>query len=253
MGERLAELAALLGLSRPGDLPGVKPTGFDGTTDEIAARIATADEPLATALLEEAQSHFDTAHDRAESAERRATTLQGAVAIAASLMFAGAALLLDSSKVRDTSWRVAFGVGLLLVITCLIMAGYRAVTATSRLYRWVFPWAEGIYDHARLDATQVHVQRAADLLKSYGNNQAVATRKLEALRNAAIWFTRALVLIVVLAALLVAYAAVGQTAPPSPAKTPDTVTGPTGPRGPTGARGRAGRRGPPGRSVRDDP
>ncbi|HEX8054599.1 MAG TPA: hypothetical protein VF517_16550 [Thermoleophilaceae bacterium] len=223
----IAELAALLGFSdrRP---PPPEPDVFEEKTEELAAKLAVKPE-LADALLEEAKDHHEYANERAESAERRATTLQGAVAIASSLTLAGGSLLLDSSKLQGIGWKIALGLGLVGVTLCLIMAGYRAVTATSRLYQWAAPDPVDIFVHAGLDSPEaVKVARAADLLKASGINQAVASRKVVAMGEAAMWFTRALFLILALAVLLAVYGAVGRH---EPAKKDEAAQGTKGDRG----------------------
>src|SRR4051794_17010034 len=59
-------------------------TEFSGSAEEVAAKLATDDDALASALLAQAEKTAAEPHERADGAERRATTLQGAVAIAAS-------------------------------------------------------------------------------------------------------------------------------------------------------------------------
>jgi hypothetical protein len=244
MSQWLDELGALLGVgSAAKRLPGVEPVAFTEAPEEIARRLAATQPGLATALLEEAQAHNDVAGERAESAERRATTLQGAVAIATSLMLAGSALVLDSSKLHGTGWKIALGAALFASTAFLIMAGYRAVAATSRLYGWASPDPNDIYEHAAMTEEGLKVARAADLIKSYGRNQAIANKKIDAMRRAAVWFTRALLALLVLTFTLGLYVAVGRTSGTDGTKTPSSITGPTGPVGPMGAPGPRGPRG----------
>jgi cysteine synthase len=85
----------------------------------------------------------------------------------------------------------------------------RAHTATSRLYGCAAPDPEKAFVHVDLTATEVKVRLAADLFKSSGINTAIADRKVAAMSESAVWFTRALLLIIVLALLLAIYAVTG--------------------------------------------
>jgi hypothetical protein len=205
----IAEFATLLGYKPHDGVPSIEPANFKESSEEIAKRLTTDDPEVAAMLLEGARARYDLVSDRAESAERRATTLQGAVAIAGSVTVAGGALLLDSSKVHGAGWKLAFGLALVALAFSLIMTGYRAVTATSRLYGWSAPDPEDAFVHVGLTGTEIRLRLAADLFKSSGLNTAIADRKVAAMSKAAVWFTRALLLVVVLALLLAIYAVTG--------------------------------------------
>jgi hypothetical protein len=85
-------------------------------------------------VLAEALAIYARPEERVDSAERRATTLQGAITIAASFLLAGAAFLADPGKVRGEGWRISLAAVLLTVIVCLLLAGFRALAATSRIH-----------------------------------------------------------------------------------------------------------------------
>jgi hypothetical protein len=121
-------------------VPAQAPAGFaEQSLEALAAGLKTNDENVAKAILAEAEAIFQEPIDRIEGAERRATTLQGAVAIAASIAIAGAGLLLDPAKVGGQGWRVAFGAMVLAFVLCLAACAIRAVGATSRIFSFVQP------------------------------------------------------------------------------------------------------------------
>src|ERR1700753_1417159 len=64
------------------------------------ARLQTDDPGVAREILEEARRLSDGVFVSAEGVERRATTLQGVVSIAATLAVAAGALLLDPTKIH---------------------------------------------------------------------------------------------------------------------------------------------------------
>jgi hypothetical protein len=207
MRDGLRDFLAVAGIHGTSTPWPVTPTAFtDKTADELAVELDTGDDDIADGVLEEAKAQYERAADRADSAERRATTLQGAVAIAGTLTLSGGGLVLDTSKIEGEGWRIAFGIGIVAVAWCLITAGYRAVCATSRLYGWASPSPADALKRREQGAVKAKVARAADLLKASANNDAIATRKLMAMSSAAAWFVRALLLILVVSALIGAYA-----------------------------------------------
>lgn len=188
---------------------------FAETTGEIAAKVKTDDKDLASAILAEAEKIATEPHDRADGAERRATTLQGAVAIAASFGLASGALLLDSSKIKSDGWRQAFAVLSFGFVFSLVAAGFRAVSAVYRVHYWSYPDNEQILelpagDHA---AAEMMTRRAASLLRTVARNQAIARWKVAYMRAAAWWFRIALAFLVADALLLVVYAFFGSRIP----------------------------------------
>jgi hypothetical protein len=66
--------------------------------DDLLARMPTDDLDDVQDILRRVESVAQTAVDRAEATERRATTITGSVAIAASFTVGGAGLLLDDAK-----------------------------------------------------------------------------------------------------------------------------------------------------------
>jgi hypothetical protein len=172
---------------------------------EIRARLRTSDPDVAAHFLEQARTHYEDLFKRAENIERRASTLQGAIAIAASFSIAGAALLLDVGKIRSDGWRIVLAIALFAVVSMFVWAGLRASFASAHVGRWkVVNW-RNLFKQAEKTLAEVRIARAASLLWCANHNAAVTRWKARELRVAANWFGLALLGLLVVAGLLVAY------------------------------------------------
>lgn len=201
-------------------LPVSAPTEFIESYEDLATRLWSEIESQDAAarseeILAEAQKVFADAEARGEGAERRATTLQGAVAIATSVLLAGGALLGDPSKIHGGAWRSLLALALFVVTVCLVMAGARALAATARIHVYHRPSPDKILERAGKDASRARIDLAAETLKDYGFNHQVASWKVAYLAAAAWWFRGALISLLVLASLLSAYLALGSQPGPS--------------------------------------
>jgi len=182
-----------------------QPIRFDCRSEHLVERFGALDADRADQVLAEAEAAYAEATVRAGSAERRATTIQGSIAVAASLSIAGGSLLLDPSKITSCGWRWALGLTFAAIVACLTLAAWRSFLVTGPGYMWASPNFEEVLDHAALtDASAIKVTRAADLLIAYGRNDRIAADKVEFLGSAVRWLILALVLVAVLAALLAA-------------------------------------------------
>lgn len=162
---------------------------------------------VAREILEEAQELFKVPVEHGAAAERRATTLQGAVAIAATFTLAAGTLVADTSKIPSDVWRLIFAGGVAAVVVAFVGTGIVALEATSRISRWRDPnKEEGFAERAGLKLPAAQMARASELLVAYGENEALAAWKIERTSRAASWFRIALLLLVCLAFLFVAYA-----------------------------------------------
>lgn len=188
---------------------------FAGTAEEVAAKLKTASPGVADAILAEAERVALEPFERAEGAERRATTLQGAIAIAASFGIAAGALLLDTNKIHSHEWRQAFAAISLGFVFCLVASGFRAVSAVYRVHRWSYPDSEKIFTRAQMDPSEAKTHRAASLLRTVSRNQAIARWKVAYMRAAAWWFRLALVFLLADALALLLYTFFGSS-PASP-------------------------------------
>lgn len=188
---------------RPRDPPRRYP---QAEPDEVMALVASTDDAVSSELLAEAQWVFAEPDDRISSVDRRAGTLQGSVAIAATVALTGGGIILDRGKVPDAGWRLAFAIGLGVLLIFLLLSGLRAASASARIFVQRAPADTSLMQRASQDDVVLYRrQRAAYLLWAYGRNSEVAAVKVEYLRKAAFWFRLALVALVVIMALLVSF------------------------------------------------
>jgi hypothetical protein len=170
---------------------------------------------LASDLLEEATALADYRDDRIKTAETKATSLMGAVAIAASLVVAGGGLILDSSKVADV-WRQVLIVTVLALLFSLLMCGYLSSRALLTVRTIRGPQTRQALRRAKTgDAISARVDRALDLIERSNHNRYVADFKVAQNEAAHRWYKLALGLFVVLGALLVAYVLFGNIPVPT--------------------------------------
>jgi hypothetical protein len=209
-------------------LPVNEPSEFLGEQEALIDQLTThsgdpeKDLQRSAALLAEAQEIYERAEARAAGAQTRATTLQGAVAIAASLLLAGGALILDQTKLHGTGWRALFAVMLVAVTGALVMCGVRALSATSTIHRWHRPSADQIISRSQRYATQANIELAAETLQDYSYNTKIAAWKVAYLAAAAWWFRIALALILAMGVLIGTYTIATDT--PSATTTTTTTT-----------------------------
>ena len=107
--------------------------------DEVLAALRATQSDRSAAVLGEAEEIFRRPFETSEGVERRASTLQGSIAIAASFVLAGGGLLLGTSKISGEGWRVAFAAVFALVILSLVASALRSLRATSRVLVWHYP------------------------------------------------------------------------------------------------------------------
>jgi hypothetical protein len=138
----------------------------------------------------------------------RATTLQEAVGIAATLLIAGAGLIIGQSALRGAGWVVAFALLLFGATLSLVMSGLRALGAASTIHQWYEPTASDIIGRSQESELEARVELAASILWCYGYNSKVASWKVSYLGAAAWWYRIALALIVSIAMLVGVYAIV---------------------------------------------
>jgi hypothetical protein len=180
---------------------------------DLAGKLKTEDEDVARAILAEAEAIYAEPQERIESAERRATTLQGTVAIAASVALAGGGLLLDPSRIRGQCWRIAVGGLLAAFVICLLGCAIRALGATTRIFNFEEPGPTRIVDRTSMNNTEVLTHRAAELLRAFAVADMIGSVKIGLLRSAAWWFRLALVLLALLTFLVCSYAIWGPEEP----------------------------------------
>lgn len=181
---------------------------FEESTEELRNGLAAATEPLAAEILAEAEAIHNRVVDRVEGAERRATTLQGAAAIAAGLTLTGAGLLVDT-KISGAGWQLLFGLVLVFLTVSLVLCAYRATLASTKVFRWTAPDSRAILNRPSGTVIDARTARAAELLKMVGDNARFARYKVAMMRAAAEWLTRALAALVAFALAAFLYTAFG--------------------------------------------
>ncbi len=181
------------------------PERFPQSEEVLRERLATYSDRLADELLADAERLFDEAETRVTGVESRATTLQGTVAIAATVALAGGALVLDPSKIHGGNWRLAFAIGLALLVLMLVATAYNATQASGRVFGFTTPSDDDIFVRAKQRPAAAKTRRAAYLLKGYGRNNEAAAIKVGYLRSAAWWFRWALLMLLVLMGMVCAY------------------------------------------------
>lgn len=183
--------------------------GFQDTKDKLRANLKTDDEDKAEGILKDATDAFNRLQDRVDGAERRATTLQGSSAVAASLAVAAAGLLVDPTKIAGGGWKLLVALTVLFIVFALTMCAWRATLASSRVHRWVTPGDWDVLDRPEQTVREAQLDRAVDLLWAVNLNQQFARYKISLLRAAADWIRRALTALLILALLTAAYAIFG--------------------------------------------
>ena len=183
--------------------------GFQDTKDALREQLRTDDEDKADGILKDATDAFDRLQGRVDGAERRATTLQGSSAIAASLAVATTGLLIDPTKIRGDCWEVLFALNALFIVFALAMCAWRATLASSRVHNWVTPGDWNVLKRPGQSVCEAQLDRAVDLLWAVNHNQRFARYKIALLRAATDWIQRALAALLLLALLTAAYAIFG--------------------------------------------
>ena len=165
--------------------------------------------------LDQARDVAQSAAERSAAAERRASTLSGAVAIAASLTVGGAGIVLDRSKVPDQGWRLGFAVAFALVTLMFVLAGLYAARALVTFRKWGLPHPYLVVERRELEANEQRLARAAEMLDDFTFSWEVSDAKLRAVDSSFRAFTIALLLLVVIAVGFAVYQGYETTPPPA--------------------------------------
>jgi hypothetical protein len=177
--------------------------------DELRQKGADVHLQAADHLLEEAQAVWEARLERIRSAESKATTLLGTVAIAASLIVAGSSLILDPAKTAS-GWREAAMALLVLLLVCLLLCGAMASRALLKVHKVSRPQVRQALQRARGEPKKVALKRAVDLMARAGENLYIADFKLAQVRIAYRWYRFSLLFFLLLGILLTAYVFSGE-------------------------------------------
>ncbi len=175
----------------------------DQTVEELYEGLFTEGREQVAVTLEHVAAIASTAVDRAAAADRRATTIAGTVAIAASFSLSGGGLILDRTKIVDGSLRLWFAIVLAFTTTFFVLSAAYALRALvrTRITNWEDP-----HDLPRLGGESLDKQlgmRAAHLLFGFGGNWEISDLKNRNVDNALRCLFVALVGIAVFAASLI--------------------------------------------------
>jgi hypothetical protein len=182
-----------------------KGTFFVEPRDERLARLRTQDPEVARELLEEARRLNDGVDTMVAGVERRATTLQGVVSIAATVAVAGGALLLDPTKIQGLGWRIVLAILFGCLLYCLIATAYRATQSSTEIQIWTREDPNEHLERTSRPAVEVDTELSADMLYGYGRNMEVVRWKVTYLRAASEWFLRGLIFLGLIAATFCVY------------------------------------------------
>ena len=175
------------------------------SVEELYRGLRTGTVEQAKETLEHVEAIAQTAVDRAAAADRRATTIAGTVAIAASFTIGGAGIVVDPNKINDATIRKAFAIVLCLVTVAFIFAAIFALRAlvATRTWRWSEP-RDLPLDARELRTKQIGM-RAAHLLSAFSYNWEISDLKNRCVDRALQFLVVALIGIAVLSSLLVWY------------------------------------------------
>jgi hypothetical protein len=211
--EREYQETGLLGGLRQCFLPRPRKEDVETNTvrdDEVKRTLAGASDADAAAavLLDRAERVHSSREERGRAAEARATTLLGTVSIAASVVIAGAGLILDENKVTG-KWSVLMMAIVALLLFLLLICGFTASRAVLKVriqvaneprIRQALEWA----GHSHSPA--VRVERVMDLVRRADDTLYVAEYKRAQLKVAYHWYRAALVCFGLLGLALLVYA-----------------------------------------------
>ena len=159
----------------------------------------------AQAKLEQVEAIAQAAVDRAAAADRRATTISGAVAIAASFTLGGGALVLDGTKIPNADVRRWLALVLCFTTALFVLSAVYALRAlvATRTWNWSDP------HDLRPDVNTQYERlgrRAAGLLHDFAGNWEISDLKNRNVDLALRCLIAALFGIAALAGLVAAYA-----------------------------------------------
>lgn len=171
----------------------------------IRDQLADSHPTVATHQLSEARQRYDDVFKRAENVERRAGTLQTSVVFAVTLTLTGGALLLDSTKVPSTTWRGILAGAMLVAVATFVWCGLHASLVGKTAY-WKVVGKNSLQGEKFKTLGDAQRWRAASYIWCMYHNMAINQWKGDELDRALRWFLIGLAALVVIAALIAAYA-----------------------------------------------
>jgi len=181
-------------------------TVFHEPREVLIERLRSEDPDDAHELLEEARRLNDSVDALSENVERRATTLQGVVSIAATFAVAAGALLLDPGKIEGKGWRLVLIALFGAMVYSLIATAFRATQASTQIHWWSRADPADNFKRPDLSRSEFELEQAVDMLRGYGRNTKVVAWKVAYMGAASKWFLRALICLGLIAIVFGSYA-----------------------------------------------
>jgi hypothetical protein len=188
--------------------PGPDGRGEWKTRDDLYEELLTEEKDVENpkAVLEQVQAVADTAAERAERSDRRATTVAGTVAIAASFTLTGGGLILD--KVPEGAVRVTLAIFMFLTTVLFLASAVYALRALVKIRGW--NWSqpdEFVVRDPNPNGRVGLATRGSYLYEDFANNWEIAEVKVRSVDRALVLLVVALISLVIVAAVLGAQAA----------------------------------------------
>lgn len=144
-------------------------------------------------LIQEATDDYQEQDRRADRAERRASSIQAAVATLIGLTTAGGGILISSGVAKDTEHRVLLAAVVIFIVITLVVTAAHALATQAAQHDWVRPNA-GRYVTKRAAIDQdFEIEVLVDLMAAARHNATIGDWKYAALRRTANAFRVALV------------------------------------------------------------
>jgi hypothetical protein len=171
-------------------------------TDEVYETLRADEVEAAKETLDHVEEIAQGAVERAAAADRRATTIAGTVAIAASFTLTGGSLALDGNKWGDADARRWFAIGLCVTSGAFVLSAFYALRAlvATRVWHWSQPFDLPI-DLSEQMPKRLGM-RATHLLQGFAGNWEISDLKNRLVDLALRWLLLALAAIVALAVIV---------------------------------------------------
>lgn len=150
------------------------------TTEQLLAELAPddlEDMDRARAILDHVEAIAQSAVDRAAAADRRATTIAGTVAIAASFTLSGASLMLDAAKVPAEGVRAVLGFVLFLTTLFFVASATYALRALVATRHWYWSYPRDLPGKPDEPLALQLSMRSVNLLQDFAGNWEIADLK----------------------------------------------------------------------------
>lgn len=148
-------------------------------------------------LLQQATDDYQEQDRRTERAERRAASIQAAVATLLGLTTAGGGLLISSGAAKDVTHRIALATLVVFIIITLILTAVHALAVQATQHDWARPNARRyVAARAALDR-DFEIETIAAMMAASHHNSMISDWKFDQMRHTANAFRVALISLIV--------------------------------------------------------